>query len=451
MKRWLMFLPLCLVPLLALAEPKVLVESRLVPEGKALVGGTLQLQVDVLTNTWFTAAPQFQTLTLTGAQVSQPGGEAGHLNQQREDGMWFGLRFHYQITPQQAQAFHIPSLNIQLSLGQSSGPISVATTPLDFVASQPEGLNAGQLVLVAQGLNITQYIEPSHTPLRMGDSIVRRLVLEVEGAQAMSIPAPSFVDVEGLQRYIKTPQVESLSNGRGSVSGGRRVDEASYIINRPGEYQLPTIKVQWWDSTTGRLRTSSVLGQTFIANASPTYQAPFSIDEDLRALGWHARVQISQHWLLLALLMIGGGFATYWGLPGGRRGLAVWRAWRRRRQQAYQHSALFAWRQLKRQLRARPARVDALYLWARRSLQVKTLNSMAGKVAQPSAQKLLVFLQACYGPSAQAGTAVNALQQALPQLKASAWHHHAQSMAQYSLVPLNPRQSVTGSILKENQ
>ncbi|WP_068830914.1 BatD family protein [Pseudomonas sp. BMS12] len=448
MKRLLLLLLLGLQPLLALAEPQVLVEAQLVPEGKALVGGTLNLQVDVLTDTWFTEAPQLPKLDLPGAQVTPPSSEALHLNLQREGTTFFGLRFTYQITPNQAQQFQIPPLPIQTVPGQGSGPVTVQTVPLDFVASQPEGVAEGQQVLMARNLKFTQQIEPSHSPLRVGDSVVRRLTLEAEGAQAMRLPAPPFEEVEGLQRYVKTPQVGPLDDGRGNVSGGRRVDEVSYVIDQPGAYQLPAIELQWWDMAANQMRTATVPAQDIEASAEPAYQAPFSIAEDLRALGQSARIHIAQYWLLLAALLVLGGLVIYWGLPWWRRGSAAWRAWRSRRQQTYLQSAAFAWQQVAQQLRGRPAQVGALYLWGRRSLDARTLGAVARKISDPSAQRLLTFLKSNYGSAARPEEALAALQQALPELKRSALRQQPSAPGQ-GLLPINPRQPVAGSTYRD--
>lgn len=440
MKRLLLLLLCSLQPLLALAEPQVRVEAQLVPEGKALVGGTVNLQVDVLTDTWFTEAPQLPKLDLPGAQVTPPSSEALHLNLQRDGTTFFGLRFSYLITPNQAQHFQIPALSIQAVPGQGSGPVTVQTVPLDFVASQPEGVAEGQQVLMARNLKFTQQIELSHTPLRVGDSVVRRLTLEAEGAQAMRIPAPQFEEVEGLQRYVKTPQVGPLGDGRGSVSGGRRVDEVSYVVDKAGDYQLPAIEVQWWDMAANQMRTATVPPQDIEASAEQAYQAPFSIAEDLQALGRHARIHIAQHWLLLAVLLVLGGLAFYWGRPWWFRARAALRDWRNRRQEAYRQSADFAWRQVASQLSSHPAQLSALYLWNRRSLGALTLGGLADKVSQPSTQRLLAFLKSRYGAAAQTEQAIGELQQELPKLHKAVSARQESLAPQHGLAPLNPRQ-----------
>lgn len=145
----------------------------------------------------------------------------------------------------------------------------------------------------------------------MGDSLVRRLTLEAEGAQAMRMLAPQFDEVEGLQRYVRTPEVGPLGDGRGHVSGGRRVDEASYVIDQAGKHQLPAVELQWWALTANQMRTATVPAQDFEASAEPTYQASFSMTDGARRPHPYA-----QYWLLLAALLVLGGLVSYWGCPG---------------------------------------------------------------------------------------------------------------------------------------
>jgi len=61
MKRLLWVLLAC-APLLASAAPEVRIQSRLIPETGVVVGGTLSMEVDLLVDTWYTAAPVLPAL-----------------------------------------------------------------------------------------------------------------------------------------------------------------------------------------------------------------------------------------------------------------------------------------------------------------------------------------------------------------------------------------------------
>ncbi|WAB90847.1 hypothetical protein OSS47_22360 [Pseudomonas citronellolis] len=437
MKRLLLCLLLALsLPALA-EEPMVKVRSQMLPGDSVLVGGTLSLQVDVLVDTWFSAAPQLPKLTLDGAVVSAPGGEATHLNERIDGKAFFGLRYSYQITPQQARAFDIPALAIQVQPGQGSGPQTVHTQALRFSAREPAGGAGEGPRLVARKLTFSQALEPSHEPLRVGDSVTRRLRVQAEGAQAMLIPAPVFAEVDGLKRYVQSPSVAPLGDGRGGVDGGQREDAATYVVSGAGRYSLPAIELHWWDAATGERHGATLPALDFEAKGAAAYQAPFSVTEDLRRLGQRAQLHVAGHWLALglalALLAALAWAANTWGPPL----LGHWRAWRQRRRQAWLDSPDYAWRQVRPQLAGSPPQLGALYLWLRRRTGCREMSSAFRRLPEPTVDYLLAFFRTRYGREQRADTSAQLLD-ALPGLPKAIAEHDSPPAARCSLKPLNP-------------
>lgn len=307
MIRRALLLLMCLAGLANAADPEVRVQARLVPDKPVMTGATVNLEVDLLVDTWFTDAPVLPALQLAGAVVSPPSGQAQHLNQQLDGKAFFGLRYHYQITPTVAQRFDIPALAFGVQPGPDNKVLTVRSQPLSFEASGPAS-TAGEQRLVAQRVELTQTIERSHSPLRVGDSITRRLHTVAVGAQAMLIPPPPLSEVEGFKRYVQTPQVAPLSDGRGGTLGGQREDSASYVATAAGHFSLPAIELKWWDGTTGEAHTASLPAVQVQAQAG-TYQAPFSSRKTCRpsargrrsgfpAIGWCCwqRCRCWRHW-----------------------------------------------------------------------------------------------------------------------------------------------------------
>ncbi|WP_430293315.1 hypothetical protein [Pseudomonas sp. B1-22] len=419
------------------AQPQVKVRSQLLPADSALVGGTLSLQVDLLVDTWFTAAPRLPKLTLAGAVVSEPGGEAEHLNEQIDGTAFFGLRFTYQITPQQAGSFEIPPLDIQVTPGQGSGPVMVRSPPQHFIARQPAGAGEGDPQrLVARQVTLNQTFKRSHQPLRVGDSVERHLHVEAAGAQAMLIPAPGFAEIGGLQRYVQPPSVRPLSDGRGGVSGGVRDDAVTYVVREAGTYQLPAIELHWWDAASGEARTASVPAMEIEAAAAAGYQAPFSITEDLRELGRKTQVRIAGHWLLLlGALLLTGALGYLWSCWG----TALCDAWKRRREvrhQAWLESPEYAWGKIRGQLTGTPPELGALYLWIRRTSGCREMNTHTRELSDAVRKPLLGFLRVRYGRERNA-SASRQLVAALPELRQATARRSTASQEKYGLKPLN--------------
>jgi len=409
------------------AEPQLKIQAHLQPAEGAMVGGLLQLQVDVLTDTWFTSAATLPELKLDGALVTPPDGQAQHLNQTIDGQSFSGLRYSYLITPNVARRFDIPPLTVSATPGQASTAISAHSQPLHFSATQPPGFKPGEPPLVASGVRLSQSQINSTTPLKVGDSVTRQLILEADGALAMALPVPSLADVAGLSRYLQTPQVTRLDDGRGNVLGGRRIDAVTYRIDKAGAYTLPAIAVKWWDVKTQQSRTAQVPAISFEATANSAYQPVFSITEDLQQLGRN-NPHFSTRWLLwLALLAVCIGVG-YWLRPALMRARRQWQARKHARRLAWEQSADFAWQQINPQLQAQPAQLSALYLWLRRSrLGLQLVN------AGPRLQGLLRGL---YGRQPQTAQTLAQLHESLTTL-----HSQAEQKAHKpasALRPLNP-------------
>ena len=411
------------------AEPQLKIQAHLQPAEGAMVGGLVELQVDVLTDTWFTSAATLPELKLNGALVTPPDGQAQHLNQTIDGQSFSGLRYSYLITPNVARRFDIPPLTVSATPGQATTPLSAQSQPLHFSSTQPPGLKPGETPLVASGVRLSQSLTNSATPLKTGDSVTRQLTLQADGALAMALPVPPLGDVAGLSRYLQAPQITRLDDGRGNVLGGQRIDAVTYRIDKAGAYTLPAIAVKWWDVKTQQSRTAQVPAVTFAATANSAYKPVFSITDDLRQLGRNNQ-HFSTRWLLwLALLAVCIGVG-YWLRPALLRARHQWQARKHARQLAWEQSAEFAWQQINPQLQAEPAQLSALYLWLRRSrLGLQLVN------AGPRLQGLLRGL---YGREPQTAQTLAQLRESLTTL-----HSQAEQQAHKpasALRPLNPAQ-----------
>ncbi|CAI8711563.1 hypothetical protein [Pseudomonas sp. IT-P176] len=410
------------------AEPELRVQAQLQPGAAVMVGGVVQLQVDVLTDSWFTSAPTLPELKLPGALVMPPNGEAQHTTQTLEGKTFFGMRYLYLITPNQAQGFDIPALTVQATPGQASQPLSAQSQPLHFIAQQPPGFKPGEPVLVAQGVRLTQVLKQSSPAIKVGDTLTRQLTLQADGALAMALPAPPLGEVDGLKRYPKTAQVSNLDDGRGHISGGQRIDSVVYQVQRPGHYSLPAIQMHWWDASTQQARSAEVPAVTFEAAANASYRPVFSITQDLKQLGQQGRFHLSRHWLMLVVLLAILATAGYLLQPWCLRAWRALQARRNARHAAWQASADYAWKQIPEQLDGQPPHLSALYLWARRSRLGLGIGGLGNNVQ--------ALLRGRYGRQP-------AESQALPQLKQSLATLHDQAVTanathSSALRPLNP-------------
>lgn len=304
MKRYWGMLLLVSGPLWA-AEPQLRVNAQLIPGASVVVGEQLQVQVDVLTDTWFTAAATLPDLKLAGARVQQPGGEAEHTTQVIDGQTFYGMRYAYLITPTTAQHFSVPALTVSAEPGQASAPLSAQSAPLTFEATQPPGFAPGEPVLVASGLRLSQTLAAGD--LKVGDSVTRTVTLQADNTPGLSLPPPTTAEVNGLRLYAQAPAISNLDDGRGTVTGGQRIDHLVYRVEKGGHYTLPALQLKWWDSRNHRLQIAQLPALTFKAQATRAYTPTFSVTDDLKALGQHARWQLSRHllgWMAAIVVLV---------------------------------------------------------------------------------------------------------------------------------------------------
>ena len=305
MKTWLLLIGLMACMTQALADPLVRVQARLQPEPPYQTGSTLRLEVDLLTSTWFTQAPKPAALDLPGLLITPPNGQALSLTETIDGTAFFGLRLTYFISPTEAGQFTIPALPFSLHLGQASAPIEVSTQPIGFNVTG-SGIPGQGAQLVARQVRMEQTIAYSAEPLKVGDRLTRSIRIQADDAQAMLIPPTDFVELPGLKRYLQPSQVTVLSNGRGSVDGGQRIDSVSYVVEQPGSYSLPAIDLRWLDSLDQTERSSGVPAVDFEASSSSLFKLPFSLEADLEKLGRGRLITLSKPviFLISSLLLL---------------------------------------------------------------------------------------------------------------------------------------------------
>ncbi|MFD4836635.1 hypothetical protein ACFWP0_03950 [Achromobacter sp. NPDC058515] len=438
--RWvLLLLSLSAAPAAAQGAdpgPQLRVEARMASPGDLMVGATGALQVDVLTSTWFTQPPELPALDIPGALVSGPSGQATIIRATIDGVAYNGLRFAYLVSPAAAGALRIPAIRVSAQVGQSASPLAAQTQPLEVRAAGPPGATTGR-VLAAASVEATQEVQYSARPPAVGDHVSRVITQQAQGAQAMLIPPPATPAVPGLKRYPSEPVLTQLSDSRGGFLGGQRVDRIDYVVERAGAYELPAVDIRWWNVATNQEEHLVLPAQRFEARAGAAYQAPFSVEQDLRDMGRQVQVRIPGGWLTLAAVATVAALVAWLGAPWWRRARAWLLARLAARHSRWLASERHAALALRRELARPDNRLDALYLWLRRSRRAVSLAQATAGLSPALRQAGADALRDCYGPQADAPRGFRGLRQAVPQWR-RAFLQAAAPVRAYRLLPLNP-------------
>ena len=199
----------------------------------------------------------------------------GQNSFQRDDGnrRWLVHEIRYAIFPEQSGTLEIPAQTFAAQVRQGSrslfdlrnGPrLSRKSEALSVaVRARPDSF-PGQTWLPAEQLTIEEsWSQPPET-LATGESVTRTVTLTGEGLQGAQLPPVRFPATQGLKYYPDQPQIEDAEGAGGVI--GVRTDSAALVPVAPGTYQVPELRVPWWDTTADRLRWAVLPGREIRVN-----------------------------------------------------------------------------------------------------------------------------------------------------------------------------------------
>ena len=368
MKAYVLALLLMVMSLApAAAQPRVRVEID--AKDPILVGQQVRVNVTVLAPNFFLSSPQFPTFDIAGAVVTLLDENALNTTEMIDGETYAGIRRSYAITPRRAGTFTLPPVPIRFRYAAEPGKPGVdgaVTLPSQmFTARLAEGAQAtGAPALVAKVV-VTQTLDVDPTTMKVGDALTRTVETFAPNTQAMMIPPPTFQAPAGVRLYARDPVLAEVTTDRGGVTGGRRVDQVTYVFEESGAYTLPAIDIGWFNADSGKPQVSTAPAinvSVAPAPASSSDMAPPVPPSDVAAeSAIHAPWQRAFLW---SLAFIAVALAGLWGL---RRIGPRLRAWRQARRQAWQASEGASFARLKRACLGSDAAATyhALEIWAR--------------------------------------------------------------------------------------
>ena len=351
----------------AAAQPRVRVEID--ANGPILVGQQVRVNVTVLAPNFFLSPPQFPTFDIAGAVVTLLDENALNSTETIDGDMYAGIRKSYAITPRRAGTFTLPPVQITFRYAAEPGKPgvdgAVTLPPQMFTARLAEGAQATAAPALVAKVVVTQTLDGDPGTMKVGDALTRTVETFAANTQAMMIPPPTFQAPAGVRLYPRDPVLADVTTDRGNFTGGRRVDQVTYVFEEAGTYTLPAIEIGWFNADNGKqqVSTAPAINVSVAPPArSSTDIAPPGPPSDAAAES--APRTIWPRALLWSLGLVAGALAGLWGLR--RFGPRV-RAWRHARRQAWQASEPASFARLKRACLADDAATTyrELGIWAR--------------------------------------------------------------------------------------
>ncbi|MCP3476576.1 BatD family protein [Bradyrhizobium sp. CCGUVB1N3] len=331
--------------------PEPIVQVTIDPP-RVVVGQQTTLAISVMAPNYMTSPPELPGFQVRNAVTRQL--QSVNTNEQRDGVSYAGVRFEYAISPQEPGSYAVADQSVRIKYAAeppATREVTVALPPVSFEAFIPDAARALQPFVSADSMTAEQEIRRSSDQLKAGDAVTRTVTIKAEGTPAMLLPPQQFPAIEGLRLYPAQPKLEDRIDGRTDVMTSTRVDSATYMLERPGDYALPAVEIGWWNNANGKVERIH-LDAVPLAVAATAGASQMPTDRSGRAWTWSdIRELVADHWLIVLLAAV---IAACLGLiaPRAIRRIA---ADHRRRHEAYRRSEMFAFNRLRRAIRHRDA------------------------------------------------------------------------------------------------
>lgn len=149
------------------------------------------------------------------------------------------------------------------------------------VKERPASVPRGEGWLPVTGLALEETWSGDLGALKVGDSVVRTIILRAEGLDGAVLPPFSPENIQGLNLYPDPADI-SRTFVDGSIVG-TRIETSTYVALEAGVIEVPSLDIAWWDVNSDSARTTSLPATRFevatVEGVLPSEQAIASTQE----------------------------------------------------------------------------------------------------------------------------------------------------------------------------
>lgn len=321
---------------------------------RVVVGQSAVLRVEVLAPNYMTSPPDLPAFQVRNAVTRQL--QSVNSNDDRNGTSYAGVIMEFAVYPQEPGSYAISEqkLTVKYAAEPPATREAVVTVPrTSFEAFIPDAAAALNPFVSASRLSAEQAVQRSSDQLKTGDAVTRTVTIKAEGLPAMLLPPQSSVAIDGLALYPAQPSLDDHVDGRTDAMTSTRIDSATYMLQRPGNYVLPAIDIAWWNVGSGKIERIHLDEVSLTVAVNPAEPAAGAVGGQGSRRSLDAIVDlVAEHWLIALLALVTLGIIG-WFAPHAVRAV---RAERKRRHATYLQSEEFSFHQFRHAARSGDAR-----------------------------------------------------------------------------------------------
>lgn len=225
-------------------------------------GQQVTLNLDLRTTGFSFSNSHFNLPEVNRAFLMQTDTTTIKLTEKIDGKDWQVVRYPLALYPQAAGPLEIPSINVRFTtsagFGSEAKAFEFQTEVMQLTVKLPPGAKPGDLVVTTASFDLEHSWMPVTGATKTGDAVTLTVNRQAGDISAMLLPPLPVFRAEGLSAYPKTPDIRDKTD-RGDLTG-ERVDSITWVVEKPGTYDIPGIRFQWWDPDRQELKQQLVPG-----------------------------------------------------------------------------------------------------------------------------------------------------------------------------------------------
>ena len=263
-------------------------------------GQQVTLNLDLKTTGFSFSNSHFNLPEVSGAFLMQTDTTTIKMSNRIDGEAWQIVRYPLALYPQKAGQLIVPSINVRFNTSAGFGSTAKAfefqTEPLELTIKLPPGVKDGDLIITTTAFELDHDWQPQTGITNTGDAITLTVTRRASDISAMLLPPLPVYRTDGLAAYPQAPEVRDKSN-RGDLTG-ERIDSIIWVVEKPGLYDIPGIRFQWWDPDSRELKQQIIPGLNLDIPPSPANSVTANIGDQ------PGQPENGFLWLLTTALMV---------------------------------------------------------------------------------------------------------------------------------------------------
>lgn len=192
------------------------------------------------------------------------------------------LERSYALTPEQSGTLTMPAVNFRGSAVDNSDPtgffrrgrsVTARSDSMQLdVRPKPASWGAAPW-LPAASLTLSDESElPSE--IKVGEPLTRTIKLRAQGLGFEQLPELELKAPEGAEVYPDKPDTQTRDDGIWLY--GERTRKFAIVPTRPGSLTLPAVAVQWWNTTTDQIETTTLPAREIAVTGAALATSPIA-------------------------------------------------------------------------------------------------------------------------------------------------------------------------------